>query len=242
MKQIIHIFLAFSPLAFVSAQTLRIEPGDVKQTFKVNLADPLLNLELYASVRNIGSDTIRLKWQRREASQPSGWQTQVCDGVECYLPIVSSNVDPNLGLNAPFVLPPNKKADFIFHVLPNQTAGTGKFAIRFSSAQKPDSILASMNFEVNVQSLVTSSKESQPGSIQVFPNPASDFFMLNTIEDVDQLVLYNLLGVPVKTYLAEYGQRYSLNNVVDGVYLLALVNKNKGTIRTMRIIKRGVRS
>ena len=242
MKQIIHFFLAFSPLAFASAQSLRIEPGDVKQTFKANLADPRLNLELYASVRNVSNDTIRLKWQRREVSQPGGWQTQVCDGVECYLPIVSSNVDPNLGLNAPFVLLPNKKADFIFHVLPNQTAGTGKFAIRFSSTQKPDSILASMNFEVNVQSLVTSAKEWQPGSVQVFPNPASDFFMLNSIEGIEQLVLYNQLGLPVKTYLAEYGQRYSLYNVVDGVYFLALVNKNKSIVRTIRIIKRSVRS
>jgi hypothetical protein len=65
---------------------------------------------------------------------------------------------------------------------------------------------------------------------------------LNTIEGIDQLVLYNQLGLHVKTYLAEYGQRYSLNNVVDGVYFLALVNKNKGIVRTVRVIKRSVRS
>ena len=66
--------------------------------------------------------------------------------------------------------------------------------------------------------------------------------MLNSIEGIEQLVLYNQLGLPVKTYLAEYGQRYSLYNVVDGVYFLALVNKNKSIVRTIRIIKRSVRS
>ena len=242
MKQMILSLCLLFSTALAQAQTLRIEPGDVKQIFKVNLADPFLNLEMYATVRNISKDTVRLKWQRREIDKPGEWQTQVCDGVECYIPIVSSNIDPKLGLNAPFVLPPNGKADFIFHLIPGQIAGTGKFSVQFSSVQKPDSIMASMNFEATVQSLVTSVKDWQVQAAQIYPNPASDYFMLSAVDGIDQLILYNTLGIPLKTYLPAYGQRYSLSGLPDGIYLLSLVDNKKGIVKTLRISKRGIRS
>ncbi|MFM8448608.1 MAG: T9SS type A sorting domain-containing protein [Haliscomenobacter sp.] len=242
MKQIILLFFLFFGSYIASAQVLQIEPGEVKQTFRVNLSDPFINLELVATVRNMGKDTLKLKWVRKEIDKPSEWQTQVCDGVECYIPLVSSNIDPQLGLNAPFVLPPNGKADFIFHLIPTQTAGTGKFAVDFFSMQKPDSLLARMNFEATVQNLTTSVKDRQLETAQVFPNPAIDYFMLNAIDGIDRMVLYNALGVPVRTYLPAYGQRYSLNNLPDGMYLLTLANTGKGVLKTLRIVKRSIRS
>ena len=242
MKQIILLLILLLSTCFASAQVLQIEPSEVKQTFRVNLSDPFINLELVATVRNISKDTVKLKWTRREIDKPAEWQTQVCDGIECYIPLVSSNIDPQLGLNAPFILPPNSKADFIFHLIPTQTAGTGKFSVDFASVQKPDSLLARMNFEATVQNLTTSVKDRQLETAQVYPNPASDYFMLNVIDGIDRIVLYNVLGVPVRTYLPAYGTRYPLNNLPDGMYLLTLQSSSKGVLKTMRITKRGIRS
>ncbi|MBV6428258.1 MAG: hypothetical protein KIPDCIKN_02784 [Haliscomenobacter sp.] len=235
------VFVALPILA--SAQAIKVEPAEVKQTFQVNLSDPFLDLELHATVRNTSAtDTVRLKWLRKELNKPEGWLTQVCDGVECFVPIVSSNIDPMLGLNTPFVLPPNSKADFIFHVLPGQVAGSGKFSIQFSSVTKPDSLLASMSFDVVVQSLVTNLKDFRQDDIQVYPNPASDFFEISASEGIDRVVVYNALGVPVKTFLSAPGQRYSLSRMPDGIYLISLINNQKGVLKTTRLFKRGIRS
>lgn len=224
----------------LSGQDLKVTPTEVKQTFKVNISDPSLSLEVYASIENTSTkDTLKLKWKRRELDRPSAWQTQVCDGVECFVPIVSSNIDPALGLNTPFVLPPKAKVGFIFYVLPNQVVGTGKFAIQFSTVSKPDSILAAMNFEVTVQSLATNTRDLQfAPNVQIFPNPASDFFNLSFSEEVEQVIIYNQIGVQVRTYLAEFGQKYSLNGLPDGMYLVALTNERQDQRRVVKLIKR----
>lgn len=243
MKQSLLFAVFFSLTILADGQALKVEPAEVKQTFKVNLADPFLDLELHATIRNTSAtDTFRLKWQRKELNKPEGWLSQVCDGVECFVPIVSSNIDPMLGLNTPFVLPPNSKADFIFHVLPGQVAGSGKYSIQFSSVTKPDSLLASMSFDVVVQSLVTNLKDLRQDDIQVYPNPASDFFEISASEGIDKIIVYNALGVPVKTFLSAPGQRYSLSRMPDGIYLIAFINNQKGVLKTSRLFKRGIRS
>lgn len=242
MKHALLIIILFLAGSRATAQSLKINPGEVKQTFKVNISDPTLSVEVYSTIENTGNDTLRLRWLRRELDKPAEWLTQVCDGVECYVPIVSSNIDPALGLNSPFVLAPKKKVEFIFYVLPNQMAGTGKFALNFSSTSKPDSVLATMQFEVTVQSIVTSVRDWQLTNIQVFPNPASDYFSLNNADGVDKIVLYNVLGTPLKTFLAGPYQRYSLSGLPDGMYLVALVNDRKGIVKTIRLSKRGIRS
>jgi len=242
MKQTILFLLTCLLVADLNGQDLKITPAEVKQTFKVNISDPSLSLEVYSSIENLSTkDTLKLKWKRRELDRPSAWLTQVCDGVECFIPIVSSNIDPALGLNAPFILPPKAKVGFIFYVLPNQVAGNGKFAINFSSVSKPDSILTSMNFDVTVQNLTTNTNDLDfAANVQVFPNPASDYFNLSYTEGIEQIVVQNQIGVVVRVYLAESGQRYSLGGLPDGMYYLTLINQSRQK-KVIKLVKRAQR-
>ncbi len=243
MKQPILLLCFWLTTISLGGQDLKVTPTEVKQTFKVNISDPFLSLEVYASIENTSTkDTLKLKWKRRELDRPTAWQTQVCDGVECFVPIVSSNIDPALGLNAPFILPPKTKVGFIFYVLPNQVAGTGKFAIQFSTVSKPDSVLTAMNFEVTVQNLTTNARAVQfAPNLQVFPNPASDFFQLSFAEGIERVIVYNQIGVPVRTYLSESGQPYSLNGLPDGLYMIAVSNERQDQQRILKLIKRAQR-
>jgi hypothetical protein len=239
MKQpLLLICLSLTALS-LGGQDLKVTPAEVKQTFKVNISDPSLSLEVYSSIENLSTkDTLKLKWKRRELDRPAAWLTQVCDGIECFIPIVSSNIDPALGLNAPFILPPKAKVGFIFYVLPNQVAGNGKFAINFSAVSKPDSILASMNFEVTVQNLTTNARDVQfAPNLRVFPNPAADFFQLSFIEGAEQISVYNQLGLRVRTYLAESGQLYSLSGLPDGMYIVAVTDRQNRQ-RAVKLVKR----
>lgn len=241
MKQVL-LFLSLVMAVGATAQTspLTINPTTAKKDFSVNLSDPFLDLEATATVTNTSKDTLRLKWKRVELSRPSAWATQVCDGVECFDEIVSSNIDPKLGLNAPFVLAPGKKVEFIFHLLPNKTAGVGKFAIDFSRTSKPDSILGRMNFDVTVTSRTTSTKEVAAEGLALFPNPTVDFFQLKNGNGVERVVVYNVLGTVVRQFEANQ-ERYRIDQLPDGLYLVGLVDRSNRTIKTLRLLKRSIR-
>lgn len=244
MKQMLLPFtfalLTIAPL-FGQSTLLSITPGTLKKDFTVDLNDPYLDLEVRATVSNTSKDTLKLKWKRVELSKPSKWATQVCDGIVCYDEIVGSNVDSKLGLNAPLKMAPGKKIEFIFHILPNKTAGTGKYGLDFSLLNKPDSALVRMNFEVSVASRITAVREVRNEGLALYPNPAVDFFQLKNPEGIERLVIYNVLGSVVREYNVTDGERYRVGSLPDGMYLVSLIDESNNTIRTLRLLKRDVR-
>ncbi|MCB9080815.1 MAG: T9SS type A sorting domain-containing protein [Lewinellaceae bacterium] len=243
MKHTLLFFFVFLIcLQVLPAQVITISPAQTKKAFTTDLSDPYLDLEVYATIKNVSADTIHLKWSRLELDRPSSWQTQVCDGITCYEPFVSTNIDPQYQLNDPVTLKPNESREFILHVLPGGTPGTGLIDIDFFLTNKPTERLGTMSFVVEVQALVTSSYTPRViDVIRVFPNPADDYFQLTDYRGVDRLVIYNILGIPVRQFLVGPGQRYSIGNLPDGMYLVSLINNQKGALKTIRLSKRGLR-
>jgi hypothetical protein len=144
-------------------------------------------------------------------------------------------------LNEPFVIPPGKKADLIMYFLPYGTAGTGKIPVTLSFASKPDTVIATLNFEVNIRSVTTSTRDIRSENVQLFPNPSTDYFQITRIDNVDRVVLYNVIGRKMREFEAQEGARYRVAGLPDGIYLAALVNDQKGVIRTLRVHKRSAR-
>jgi hypothetical protein len=244
MKQALLLFyFAFIILRPLIGQSslLSITPGTLKKDFTVDLNDPFLDLEVRATITNNSKDNLQLKWKRVELNKPGKWTTQVCDGIVCYDEIVGSNVDSKLGLNAPLKMAPGEKIEFIFHILPNKTSGSGKYGIDFSLTSKPDSAIVRMNFEVSVASKLTAVRDIRSEGLMMYPNPSVDFFQLKNSEGIDRLVIYNLLGTVVREYTVSEGERYRVSSLPDGIYLVSLIDENNDTVRTLRLLKRDVR-
>jgi hypothetical protein len=243
MKHILLLFLAWAGVSALSAQnTIRIEPLAVEKSFEVDLSQPQLLQDIYVDVINETDSTIQLGWTRYEIDKPLAWETQVCDVNECYFPIVNSNIDTLLDIDAPVIIPAGDTSRVALYITPYETAGTGMFAMDFFLVERPDSLIGMATFDVQINDLVVSTRDLLKNRIyQLYPNPTSDFFQLTEAADVDRIVVMNLLGRQVGRYRSFAGGRYDVSRLPDGIYLVSLVNDELGIIRTLRMSKRGLR-
>lgn len=76
--------------------------------------------------------------------------------------------------------------------------------------------------------------------IKIYPNPATDYIEFqNKNGQVHRLVIYNLVGRPMRKLVANTGKNwYNISELSKGMYLIQLLNKSGGVITTKRINKR----
>ncbi len=238
------LFIAYTVIGNCQESALSITPKSVEESFTVDLNDPDLDLELITTISNESAeDTLFLKWERSILDTPLEWQTQVCDNNLCYDPGVSSNFDGNV--NAPVFLEPNSSFELIFHVLPNQTAGIGQFQLVFSRTDESEVALDTINFVASVSDLTTSDDDylNERANLSVYPNPTNEYFHLTNPDLVDEIIVYSMLGRKVKTFSTRFNNQnqFDVTDLSEGLYLLSLINYDKGVIKTLRLSKRTYR-
>lgn len=57
-------------------------------------------------------------------------------------------------------------------------------------------------------------------SVSIYPNPANDFFRINSERNIDSVKIYNLLGVLHFEY--EKSELYSILGLPSGIYLVTI--------------------
>lgn len=190
---------------------------------------------------NMSHDTLEIKWEKKVFRQPEEWITQVDDQNGIYLPNVHSNFGLIPGSETPVIIPPGEYTEVSMNVLPMGTWGDGWYKLDFAYADAPGYTLESFEFQVhsnNPDSNLTSSKSD----IILYPNPATDYFEITPNSLVDQVEIINVVGGKVRSYRYEHGQKYSISNLPSGLYLISLVNEKTGVVKTMRLLKRTIRS
>lgn len=73
-------------------------------------------------------------------------------------------------------------------------------------------------------------------ALKVFPNPATEYFMLKDRDkNVAEINIYNIVGRKMKTFNVTAGKKYYLDNFPKGMYLLQLVGHDTKIIATHRL-------
>ena len=160
---------------------ISLNPAKTVKVISVDLKDKFLDIEIHTKVKNISSDSISLKWKRRQPALPEGWISQVCDGITCFEDFVSTNIDPVNRINIPVTLKAGEEREFILHVFPVTKAGKGNIYIDLFSLKKPDSLLTTMEFDLTINGLSTSIQliDNDIDDIQIYPNPVYDQVTIN---------------------------------------------------------------
>lgn len=70
-------------------------------------------------------------------------------------------------------------------------------------------------------------------NVQVFPNPASEYFHLNTKEKIKKLEIISLDGKKVKDFFAPK-EKNDVSNIANGYYLLNIYTIS-GKTKTLKI-------
>ena len=87
----------------------------------------------------------------------------------------------------------------------------------------------------NQASTLSTNDLSLENNIQIYPNPAHEYFKINLCSK--QIKIYNLLGKLVQTHKGKLntGYRYNISSLEPGVYLISVVTE-RGKM-TRKLIK-----
>ena len=84
-----------------------------------------------------------------------------------------------------------------------------------------------------------SAQSTAKGGIAVFPNPATEYITVSeSIEGIQEVAIYNLVGKRVKEFEYVRGEQYSVADLPKGMYLVQLIDRNKRTVKTQKVDKR----
>lgn len=73
------------------------------------------------------------------------------------------------------------------------------------------------------------------GDIKIMPNPATDFFKIDTKEKIAEVQIINLLGRIVKQFNANQGDYFDISGLSSGVYFVKIDHADSNRSRTLRI-------
>jgi len=89
-------------------------------------------------------------------------------------------------------------------------------------------------YDTRSESVFDANTISKP-NIKIYPNPTSQYISTMDGTDVDQLIVYNIVGRPVKTFKANYVNQYDVSQLPIGIYLVRLLDKREQTLKTIRL-------
>ena len=242
MKQIILPFILFLFIfqSGVAQASLTLTPNPVETSGVADPNDIFIEIIGYATLKNEGTETISIKWERVEVDLPQGWESLVCDLNSCYEPPVYSNIANNIGINEPVTLAPGESTNLDVHAVPKGIAGTAEIRLDVSLLSDPDNVLLSGTYTFDA-SLVSSSKDINKARLNVFPNPATDYVEVQAPQNISRLVIYNVLGRQMRAFNVAPGSRYYVGDLPSGLYLASLANRKGEILKTFRLSKRSMR-
>ena len=222
-------------LLLISAQILRGLSQNVTITLTPQIVNATVSLDSFevkakAIFKNTSTTTKKFVWKRTIVAMTSGWQSLVCDAQACW----SSGVN-----DAPeqITVPANGTSNIDAYIRPNRIAGSATIEIKvFEFGNEANAITGRYLF-----STATSTKDGGRNNVglKVYPNPATDYFSIQDDYDVvDRIIVYNMIGRAVKNYATDNpNNRYLLNDLPEGLYIIRLLNNKGTTVKTIRLNK-----
>ncbi len=220
-KLIILCFGIFFQLPFISAQ-IEIE--------KDSLFSPIMELDDVVGKNKFTNKIPQLrnfKWTRKIIEMTDGWESAICDQIQCYTPPVSER-EIEIGPNASSVLD--------VHVYTyGQYSGYALIEMKVAYASDPNTnVFAYYTFD----SALSSTKELSQFQIEVYPNPSAGLF---TLEDPTQVIhslrVFDLAGKQLMNLAKGERQWINLSKLKAGNYWIQMMDKDGSALGTKMISK-----
>ena len=225
MKQFLLSIIFILGIFQLSAQvTLALKPDMVMTD-----VDPSeFETVAHSYITNTGEDTITVRWIRQVDAISMGWQSAICDINACYS--VDTDTTPSDFL---LTLAPGDSSMLDVHIRPGGLDGSANIKVRIEDVADSENAVTG-EFLFN---MVSPALDFKKESLKIFPNPAIDYFQLSDYDQVDQVVVYNLVGQELRRFNVFPGARFNVSNLQHEIYLIRLVDSRKKVIKTFRLRK-----
>ncbi|WP_020535988.1 T9SS type A sorting domain-containing protein [Lewinella cohaerens] len=223
MKQNILLLLALClTSSIVVAQNIEFSETPVIVS---NIAASDFEGIAHSTVTNTADASRNFTWVRNVLEITDGWQTAVCDNVQCYFPTVGTEN---------FVLDANTAGTMDIHAYPNGVDGSAVVEIVVTDSD--DSSLTMSNlyyFNTGPSSTTEASRQT----IKVYPNPSNGLFSVKGNKQIANVEVFSLTGRRVKSFNYNDGQWYDISDLPTGTYLVRLIDRDSQQLVTKLINK-----
>ncbi len=227
MKKTLQLFILLVLASNLAGQNLTLDPGIIKFDLDGTKSEEKIGYTL------VNNDNTPFQWYwniELGDDFPAEWGVQVCDQVLCWatgtLQMPLGNGVNNLGGG----LSTNPTNNYV-KIYTHGVAGIGevKFCV-YDNDQFENPIICS--------DFSTSITEADIAEINIFPNPANDYFQLSGDNDIDRIEVYNIVGKQVLTESNTTGQAHDISNFRNGLYIVRLISNEGKLVKSMRLSKR----
>lgn len=185
-----------------------------------------LDVAAKASLKNNSKDTLVVKWTRKIETLTQGWSSAVCDKNFCYVPTVDT---------MRLILAPDEVSNMDIHVYPMGVTGSAKISLKIEQVGNPENLVSgSYLFNISTSTRADGEKET----IQIYPNPAVEFFIVNSPVVLGKIELYSITGDKAKIFYAYKNKRYYIDDIPSGIYLVRLLNLQEEIVKTLVLKKK----
>ena len=74
--------------------------------------------------------------------------------------------------------------------------------------------------------------------LHIFPNPATDYISVSNDDDVEEIIIYNVVGRLIRQFNVEEDGKYRISDLRNGMYLVRFFNSRGKLLATQRLSKR----
>ena len=223
MKKPLLLGLMITLTAMTYAQDISITPtGNMTGTAEL---EEYNIFQVY--LHNTSDEALNLSWRIVENTLPEEWNVTLCDNVNCYgiLP-QSADLDPIAAADSAIM-----KID----VNPELVAGQGilRFFINETGSPNPYKELI---FDIN--SGITNTKDLFSGSVQIFPNPATEWVRIeNQYDEELQFQLIDQQGrlLRIAKLNSQSQLEWGLADLASGTYYLRMESNDRVVVRQLLI-------
>lgn len=239
MKHILLLILSF-PL-ILSAQIeldIAFDPDVDVLDMELDANDEWQTIDNAGYLYNLGDDLVNLRWSYEVTDAPEEWAITLCDDQNCYF---GQSAD-NFANSVPLDIAPDDNSDWKFSVKPKLIAGSGTVVFKIYDDSDLNTVIYTEEYTLNViDPNSTSDIDAKVADLSVYPNPVRTNLNISDDSIVDEVVVYNLLGKPVKRFDMSNVNNLDLSDLRDGVYLVGMYNEEQGLLKTSRVLKKNSR-
>jgi len=221
LKHFLSIIGTFLFSSLAGQATLSLSPNPSSVTVK----STDLSVAAKASLTNNSKDTLILKWTRKIETLAQGWSSAVCDKNFCYIPTVDT---------MRLIMAPGEVSNMDIYVYPMGVTGSAKISLKVEQVGNPENTVSG-SYLFN---LSTPTRSDEEASIVIYPNPALEFFIVNSPIVLGKIELYNITGDKAKIFYAYKNKRYYIDDIPSGIYLVRLLNLQEEIVKTLVLKKK----
>lgn len=221
MQKTLLLLFFFSCLNIISAQEISVTPNPAfVEEDGLDLENQFIEVHNLTWMKNEGIEETEYAWIRTIESAPEEWEFPIADNNQHFFPIIDT-------VPYPVTLAAGEEGLLSVDLRPNGVSGCG--TVRMDIALWSDignhDVIYSAYYEFKVNNpgeCLSSINETALVKVNIYPNPTSDFFTLNTDSPFTKIKITDISGRLIKVF--SRNDLYDISELTEGLYFVEIFN------------------